>query len=287
MSGLFMRFPEGKAKALTLSYDDGVEQDIRLMEIMDKHGLKGTFNLNSGRYAAEGTVYPAGTCHRRMTESQVTEAYRNSGQEVAVHGLTHPFLEQLPENMAMWELLKDRENLENQFHTIVRGMAYPFGTYSDTVVECLKKAGLVYGRTVISSHSFDLPEDWLRLEATCHHNDPELMGLAEKFIKESPDRAPWLFYLWGHSYEFDENNNWGVIEKFAAFTGGHEDIWYATNLQIYDYVQAYQRLEFSADGGQVYNPTAVKLYFVAGEKDKEEYCIMPGEKLDCSGRSLY
>ena len=143
MANIFMRFPQGKGKALTLSYDDGVEQDVKLMEIMDRHGLKGTFNLNSGLYAPEGTVYPQGQIHRRMTEAQVTRLYAGSGHEVAVHALTHPWLEQLPEHMVMWELVKDRENLEQQFHEIVRGMAYPFGTYSDSVVECLKKAGLV------------------------------------------------------------------------------------------------------------------------------------------------
>lgn len=280
MSGMFMRFPEGKAKALTLSYDDGVQQDIRLMEIMDQHGLKGTFNLNSGCYAAEGTVYPEGTIHRRLTKREVQELYRDSGHEVAVHGLTHPFLEKLPENMAMWELLKDRENLEDLFHTIVRGMAYPFGTYNDTVVECLKKAGLVYGRTVISSHSFGIPEDWLRLEATCHHNDPELMVLAEKFVNGTPIDDSWLFYLWGHSYEFENDDNWEVIEKFANLTGGREDIWYATNIQIHDYVQAYGRLEFSADGKQVYNPTVTELYFEKGNADRTVYRVLPGEKKD-------
>ena len=49
-----MRFPGGLAKALTFSYDDGVEQDIRLVEILDKYGMKGTFNLNSGCYAKPG-----------------------------------------------------------------------------------------------------------------------------------------------------------------------------------------------------------------------------------------
>lgn len=87
-----MRFPGGKKKALTLSYDDGVEQDIRLIDIMKKNGLKGTFNLNSGCYAPEGTVYPVGTIHRRMTKNQVTKLYSESGMEVAVHGLMHPHL---------------------------------------------------------------------------------------------------------------------------------------------------------------------------------------------------
>ncbi len=275
MSGMFMRFPKGRAKALTLSYDDGTEQDIRLIRIMNQNGLKGTFNLNSGRFAPEGTVYPPEEFHRKMTVRQVKEVYTDSGHEVAVHGLTHPFLEKLPESMAMWELLKDRENLENTFRTIVRGMAYPFGTCNDTVVECLKKAGLVYGRTTISSHSFDIPADWFRLQATCHHNDPELMPLVRKFIEEMPAREPWMFYLWGHSFEFETGDNWEVIEEFAAFAGGHEDVWYATNIQIHDYVQAYWRLEFSVDGRQVYNPTVTELFF---EKDGEKYSILPGEK---------
>ena len=275
MSGMFMRFPKGRAKALTLSYDDGTEQDIRLIRIMNQNGLKGTFNLNSGRFAPEGTVYPPEEFHRKMTVRQVKEVYTDSGHEVAVHGLTHPFLEKLPESMAMWELLKDRENLENTFRTIVRGMAYPFGTCNDTVVECLKKAGLVYGRTTISSHSFDIPADWFRLQATCHHNDPELMPLVRKFIEEMPAREPWMFYLWGHSFEFETGDNWEVIEEFAAFAGGHEDVWYATNIQIHDYVQAYWRLEFSVDGRQVYNPTVTELFF---EKDGEMYSIQPGEK---------
>lgn len=279
MSDLFMRFPEGKAKALTLSYDDGVEQDIRLLEIMKKHGLKGTFNLNSGCYAEEGTVYPEGHIHRRMSASKVTELYTKSGQEVAVHGLTHPWLEQLPDHVMMRELVSDRENLENQFHAIVRGMAYPFGTFDDRVVECVKRAGLVYARTVISSHKFDIPTDWLRLEATCHHNDPRLKELTQQFVSGNPERHSWLFYLWGHSYEFEANDNWNVMEEFAESIGNRDDIWYATNIQIYDYVQAWQRLEFSADGRRVYNPSVTEVWF---RKDGRIYSVKPGCCIECA-----
>ena len=48
MTFLHMRFPEGKTKAVTLSYDDGVTQDKRLAELFRSHGLKCTFNLNAG-----------------------------------------------------------------------------------------------------------------------------------------------------------------------------------------------------------------------------------------------
>lgn len=273
MANIFMRFPGGKRKAVTLSYDDGVEQDQRLIQTMDRYGIKGTFNLNSGCYAAEDNVYPVGQIHRRMTEKQVTELYTDSGHEVAVHTWSHPFLEKLPTPLVMQELLKDREKLEAQFHTIVRGMAYPYGTYNDEVVDCVKKAGLVYSRTTISSHRFDLPLDWLRLEATCHHNDRELMRLAQKFVEEETAKDPWLFYLWGHSYEFEQNDNWNVIEELCAYMGGREDIWYATNIQIYDYIQAYHSLIFSADGRLVSNPTAVDVSFVV---DDREYCVESG-----------
>ena len=278
MASIFMRFPEGKKKALTLSYDDGVEQDIKLIEIMQKNGLKGTFNINSGLYAPEGKVYPEGTIHRRMSEKQVAETYKDSGMEVAVHALTHPFLEQMSAGACTYEVVKDRENLEAQFGTIIRGMAYPFGTYSDEVVACLKAAGIAYARTTISSCEFKIPTDWLRLEATCHHRNPRLMELAHKFVEEAPNnRAPWLFYLWGHSYEFEANDNWNVIEEFAEYTGGHEDIWYATNIEIYDYVEAYRSLVFSLNCSRVYNPTALTLYF---EKGGVTYCVKSGETIE-------
>lgn len=270
---VFMRFPNGKLKALTLSYDDGVESDIRLIEIMKKHGILGTFNINSGLFAPEGTVYQKGTVHRRMSLSQTISAFSGSGMEVAVHGLTHPFLEKLPLAICTREILKDRENLEEIFGIIVRGMAYPYGTFNDGVVEVLRCCGIAYSRTVISTERFDIPSDWLLLPATCHHNNPRLMELAEKFVEKST-KAPQLFYLWGHSYEFEIDNNWNVIEQFTDYICGREDIWYVTNISLFDYISAYNTLVFSTDGRRVYNPSAQRLWF---EISGEIYEISPGE----------
>lgn len=277
MASLFLRFPQGRAKALTLSYDDGVEQDVRLVEMMNRHGLKGTFNLNSGLYAPEGMVYPKGQIHRRMTEKQVTETFLNSGHEIAVHTLTHPFLEQLPPAMAAKEILKDRENLEKQFGTIVRGMAYPYGTFNDSVVEIIKSCGIVYARTVEATHSFRIPTDWLRLPATCHHDSRELMPLARKFAEGKVNRDPWLFYLWGHSYEFEANSNWHVMEEFAQYMGNRDDVWYATNIEIYDYIDDYNRLQFSIEGTRAKNPSARRLWF---EYEGKLYEVDPGETIE-------
>ena len=276
MAQVFMRFPGGKEKALTLSYDDGVEQDVKLLEIVRKYGLKITFNLNSGLYAPEGTKYPEGTIHRRMSRSQVTELYQGDDLEVAVHGYTHPWLNFMPDNMVTKDLLEDRETLEKQFGKVVRGMAYPYGTYSDEVVACMKSCGIVYSRTVHSTHGFDMPTDWMRLPATCHHADPELMELAKRFVEGTGWGRPQLFYLWGHSYEFEAANNWNVIEEFAEYMSGREEIWFATNIEIYNYQNAFKQLLFSVDGTIVTNPTAYTLWFFLNGR---EYKIEPGETL--------
>ena len=277
MANLFLRFPGGKIKTLTLSYDDGVEQDEKLVDIMVKYGLKGTFNLNSGVYAAEGTVYPAGQIHRRMPKSRIDKLYVQNGMEVAVHGYTHPFLEQLPINRATYEVLQDRMTLERQFNQIIRGMAYPYGTYNDEVVDALKACGIAYCRTIISSENFDLPKDWLRLEATCHHDNPRLMELADKFVNTChPCGCPWMFYLWGHSYEFEEHNNWNVIEEFAKKVSGKDDIWYATNIEVFDYVHAFNELRFNTDMTFCYNPTATDLWF---EYNETPYFVKAGESI--------
>lgn len=271
-----MRFPHNKAKALTLSYDDAVEQDIRLIDIMVKNGIKGTFNINSGLFAPEGTVYPEDQIHRRMDKRTAYELYLNNGMEVAVHAYYHPHLEGLTPQEVTAEVLNDRIDIEEMTGKVTRGMAYPYGSTSQTVVDCLKACGILYARTVQSTLSFNIAEDWLRLPATCHHNHPELMNLAKRFVEANAINEPMLFYLWGHSYEFEMKDNWNVIEEFCEYVGNKEDIWYATNIEIFEYIEAYKQLKFSADGTKVYNPTNTTLYFTVTGKD---YKIAPGETL--------
>ncbi len=263
MQQILMRYPGGKSKALTLSYDDGVEQDIRLVEIMRQHGIRGTFNMNSGLFAPEGTVYEPGRIHRRLTERGVVDLFRDSGMEVAIHTLTHPFLDALPAADVLQEVVDDRKNLERLFHQPIQGMAYPYGATRDTVVEALRMAGIKYARTVIATMDFRQPVDWLRLTTTCHHKNPALAELTRRFVAETPQRQPWLFYLWGHSYEFEADNNWPVIENFCAQTAGCDDVWFATNAEVYDYTQAFNRLEYAVGSRMIHNPSALAVWIKA------------------------
>lgn len=276
MSRIFMRFPGGRPKAMTFSYDDGVTQDRRLIGIFDRHGLKGTFNLNSGAF---GQTYNA--LQTIVPEEEVRELYR--GHEVAVHALTHDFLEKLPADRALYEIFTDRCRLEAATGGIVRGMAHPWGTYSDTVIEAAKAAGIAYARTVTSTGDFRLPQDWYRLTATCHHNDPRLFELLETFRSDSPDKAPydrdpWLFYVWGHAYEFDAAQNWDRIESFAEKAEGMDDVWYAANGEIFDYITAYRTLlSYSAAGDRVRNLSATDIWL---ECDRKLMCIPSGATVD-------
>ncbi len=255
-------FPGWRKKAFTMSYDDGVEQDIRLIELMKQYGVKGTFNINGNSLLEEEYTYPAGTIHRRMGRKLAYETYADSGMEVALHSFTHPFLDRIPQEMAVYEVMKDREVLESVFGRVIRGMAYPMGTFNDMTVKVLDACKVAYARTTVSTGRFDLPTDWLRLPATCHHNDPRVLELAHQFIDET---HPWhyaqLFYLWGHAYEFEANNNWEHIEQILSIVGGHDEVWYATNMEIYRYVKAYEALELSVECKRVYNPTAIDVYF--------------------------
>lgn len=261
-ASIFMRFPDGRAKALTLSYDDGVIQDIRLMDIFRKNGLKATFNINSGCFA-DREYDDSRTTHRRLTLRNALALYKDSGFEVASHSVSHPFLEQLPLNRCTCEIAQDRISLEEQFGCMVRGFAYPYGTYSGDVIRILADSGICYARTVNSTGSFDIPDNWLVLDPTCHHEDPRLPELINSFLEHRDpfNGKPRMFYMWGHSYEFDFHDNWHIIEDFAQKMSGHDDIWYATNIEIYDYVQAYRRLIFNSALDRVYNPSATDLYF--------------------------
>lgn len=245
-----------------MNYDDCVRQDKKLIEIMLNYGLKGTFNINSGLFEDEFNGQTTG----RMSKEEAVSLYTNSGMEVACHGYKHLPLLNLDIPVVNSEITKDRAELENIFGRIVKGMAYSFGHCSEDIVNVLKICGIKYSRTTLSTEEFFLPKDWLMMPATCHHKNPRLMELAEEFlsIEQNPyslTNQPLLFTLWGHSYEFDRDDNWNVIEEFAKYLGKRQNIWYATCGEIYDYVTAFDSLEYSIDGTKVYNPSGKTIYY--------------------------
>ncbi len=266
---MFFRFPGFKTKAVTLSYDDGTVFDKKMIEILDKYKIKATFNLNSGLFGGG----------RHLSLEEVKELYK--GREIAVHTVSHPHLENLSDGEVCYEILQDRKNLEEIAGKIVDGMAYPFGLFDRSrVPELVGKCGISFARTTRATKGFSLPDDFLRWDPTCHHIDPEIFTLIDAFLEPEDAAHPWrtvpkLFYLWGHSYEFNDQDNWDLLTEICQRLGEKEEVWYAENGEIQKYISAYKKLQKSCDGSMVFNPTNVTLYTVVD--CKHEVKIAPGE----------
>lgn len=279
----FLRFPGGLSKAVTLSYDDGCKDDIRFSETICAHGLKCTFNINSGFIAEK-----EGDWH--LTREQIKKYLIDTGNEIAVHGKYHRALGKVTPVDGIRDVLECRTELENDFGMIIRGMAYPDsgitrfenGAEYGNIKCYLTDLGIVYSRTLGGDNdSFALPDDWHAWMPTAHHTNPELFGYIDKFLNEpmppyNAAQTPRLFYLWGHSFEFENNKNWDLLDKICSALSNKLDVWYATNIEIYDYVSAYRSLVFSADGSMVYNPTLLDIWFT---EDGKPYIIKSGETL--------
>lgn len=240
-------FYGGADHVFTMSYDDGQIEDRRLVGLMNKYGIKGTFNLNSGRMS-EGRMIPA---------DEVKSLYE--GHEVAVHTVTHPSLHNCQPETIFKEIAYDRRELENLVGYPVRGMAYPNGSFNDEIVEIARNAGIVYSRTTLND-GFNIPTDFMRLKATCHHNQ----ALDYMKIFEEKHDISWCrglcFYVWGHSYELNSEEKWNDIEELFKRIKAIDGVWYATNIELYDYIDAQKRLRISYDEKIFENPSCIDVW---------------------------
>lgn len=260
-------YPNGKKKALTFSYDDNQVYDRRLIEQLNRYGLKGTFHLNAGKI---GTKTPK---DEFVTWEELQELYQ--GHEVACHGLNHPFFGQLPKGELQYEILEDKKRLEDAVKCPVRGMSYPFGEYSDSVILTAEAAGIEYSRTVNDTRDFVWPTEFMKWQPTCHHNEAiKNKTLVERFLNPPGHLNLPLFYIWGHSFEFERENTWEYMEDLCKLLSGHEEVWYATNIQIKDYICAVRKLVFSVDQSMIYNPSAIPVYF---DQNDVLHIIQPGD----------
>ncbi len=210
------------SKFVTFSFDDGIEQDIKFVEMLNKYGFKATFNINTGiQTRANGWVNEGVEIHR-MNIKGLKELYE--GHEVAVHTLTHPFLEKLDDETIYNEIYYDKKNIEEWFGKEVVGMAYPYGTYDDRVIKIARDLGIKYARTAGTSMKFSVPENLMKYSGTCHFSNFEIFRLIDDFeaLPEKTDGGEngsgngderQILYIWGHTYEFDVLKKWDFLTE--------------------------------------------------------------------------
>lgn len=237
-------YPGGKAKAFNITYDDGVLQDVRFVELLNRYGLKGTFNLNSQLMAEEfAWIHPSGMEVRRLSEWAVLGLY--DGHEIASHTLTHPYMHDLPEWELMRQLGEDRASLERHFRREVKGFAVPFSYYSDLIAACARNCGFEYARMSEFSLSYTPCRNWYHWKTGVYHIMPELVPFAEGFLETEEELA--VCQIVGHSYDLDAENLWETMESICAAVAARNDVWACTNLELVRYLKAMEQWDGSVN----------------------------------------
>lgn len=228
----------GKMKALTFSFDDAVTQDKRFIDLLNKYQMKCTFNLNSGCLGQRGRKLNVGgeiVSHDKVDAAEVRAIYE--GHEIAAHTIDHPLLPSIEsDDEIVRQVEEDRLRLSELAGYEVVGFAYPCGgaNFDDRVAKLIQaRTGIKYARNIISSFSFDEQTDLYRFKPTVHQfaNSDEMFALGERFLELKPDKSQ-VYYVWGHSYEFDSHDGWAKFEGFLEMMSGREDIFYGTNKEI-------------------------------------------------------
>lgn len=255
----FNVFPGGKKRCVTFSYDDGCENDARLIALLNKYGMKGTFHLNGLNY--EG--------YSDAQLKEVGEIYE--GHEVSCHTYSHCFPTMMPSQSLVREIMEDRFMLEKIAGYAMIGLSYPAGSFSADVAQIMRSCGMRYGRTTKATQGFLMPQDFMLWDPTCHHKDAP--ALIDKYMERIDSFITWpMFYIWGHSSEFQTEEQWQEFEGVLKRLAETDKIWYATNGEIVRYVQAQRMLEITADETVIYNPTTIPVWI---EKDKKQIIEIP------------
>lgn len=260
----FRVYPGGKRNVVTFSYDDGAPEDKRLVELFNKYGVKATFHL-------------CGTNYKDCTDSELEKIRKlYEGHEISCHSFSHGFLTRMPQTSIINEVMEDRRMLERLAGYPVVGMSYPCGVYNKRLKDTLKACGILYCRTVTATNGSGVPNDYLPYDflewnPTCHQKNA--LPICEEFMKNPTDTwsSPML-YIWGHSHELITEEKWQHVENILKLVSGCDDIWYATNMEIYEYMTAQRRLVVSADESMIYNPSGIEVYV---EKDGKHIIKIP------------
>ena len=226
-------YPGGKKKAFNITYDDGVLQDARFVALLNRYGIKGTFNLNS-QLMQEGFAWthPNGMQVKRLSPEQAKHLY--DGHEIASHTLTHPYMQHLPDAELYRQMKLDKENLEQLFGREVKGFAVPFDYYDDRIANCAKACGFTYARKSECTGNFTPCKDVYHWKTGIYHIDSGLTDFVAEFLNAQEELA--VCQIVGHSYDLDAENLWGTMELICAAVSKCDDIWFCTNGELVEFL---------------------------------------------------
>ncbi|MGA4607139.1 polysaccharide deacetylase family protein [Pseudoalteromonas maricaloris] len=232
-----LTYPNGAKKAVIFSYDDGVIQDRRLVDLFNQYAVVGTFNISSGLLGQQAPWLESyiGNIGEYITAEEVYTLYQ--GHEVAGHSFSHPGLAGLEHTELVKQINNDQNILSSLIGQRITSFAYPLGSFDEAAKVELKLAGFKNARTVKDSRNFDIPKDFYQWSPTVHHS--HAMPLVREYLEAQPDKLT-VMLIWGHSWEFDEqkhNNNWNYMELLLKSISNKKDIWYVSAGDFTNFIQ--------------------------------------------------
>ena len=265
-------YPAGKPKAFNITYDDGVEQDVRFVALLNRYGIKGTFNLNSELMQTRFSwQHPCGMGIRRLGVDAVKHLY--DGHEVASHSLTHPYMRELSDAELHRQMAEDKRNLEALFGREVAGFALPFRYYDQRIADCARECGFEYSRMSEFSLSYAPGNDWFYWKTGVYHIMPELKSFAQGFLETDQELA--VCQIVGHSYDLDTEGLWDTMEAICAAVSRRDEIWKCTNLKLVRYLKAMEQVQITENA--IVNNSGLALWFCVDGKTLK---LEAGHRLD-------
>lgn len=249
-------YPEGKSKALILTYDDGVEEDIKFVNLIEKYNLKGCFNLNFGLMESHFEwKHQSGKTIKRLSLQTAVQLYKK--HEIASHTMTHPYLEKLNEREILQEMVMDKENLELVFERKVKGFALPFNFFSPLIKECIKKTGFEYGRISEESFSSEPVTDYFAWRPSIFHLNNKLENFINSFLQTDNELA--ICTIAGHSYDLEVENKWNLFENILKRINDNKNILSMTMSENTAYLKAMKKSCITKE--KITNESTIPLWF--------------------------
>ncbi|MGF1554951.1 polysaccharide deacetylase family protein [Paucihalobacter sp.] len=251
-------YPEGTYKALVLSYDDGTIEDMHLANLFDQHNLVGTFNLNSEYLGTKrGWSQQNGDTifQKYVAKDSLLFIYKN--HEIAAHGALHKNFIDITDKEILDEVQIDIKNLTELTGRKIISMAYPFGNTNDGIAKLIATTEITNARTVDDTYTFNLPKNYLIWNPTCH-DSKVLDYLNDYLILDEPKLS--LFYVWGHSWEFKDQQRWNTMVEFCEKIGEAKDIWSVGNGELTKYLKAIKRVQINEN--KIVNPSNNQLVWI-------------------------
>lgn len=259
-------YSNGKERAFSVTYDDGVFQDIRFVSLLDKYGLKGTFNLNSALMEKEFEwTHDKIKTVKRISVSRAVTLYKH--HEIASHTCSHPYMKDLSEKEILSELSEDKKKLEKYFGKKVRGFAVPFDYYDDIIEDCVRKCGFEYARISEESMTYLPDKNYYRWRASIFHLEPCLDDFTDGFLKTDTELA--LCQIVGHSYDLDAENLWEKIEEIFRKVSEDPSVCPMTTVELIRYLKAMDSVTITEK--EIVNRSDVPLWF---EVNGKKVCVI-------------